>query len=163
MRNLDEKNISTKQDQAQKNTRIQSENGNKKRQENFEQTTSNWQETIDCLTKQNFTKLFRLRKRKEFLQLKKVSKRFYGSSVAIDYAFKSLKAPKVGITVSKKFGNACQRNRFKRCVREAFRKNKSLIPNTLMIQVCPLHNKGAVTCQSIENDLLRLANKIKKD
>lgn len=163
MGNQDEKSVPTKQDQEKKISRVQSKNGNKGRKKNFSQTSSDRSQAPISLTKENFSKSFRMRKRREFLALRKVSRRFYGSCIAIDYAQKSIQAPKVGITVSKKFGNACLRNRFKRCVREAFRKSKSDIPSTLIMQVCPLSKKERITCDAVKNDLQRLVKKIEKD
>lgn len=41
--------------------------------------------------------------------------------------WKKSSTAKLGIVASKKFGNAVVRNRFKRCVREAFRTSKSRV------------------------------------
>jgi len=42
---------------------------------------------------------------------------------------------RIGITATKKFGNSVERNRARRLVREAFRKNKWLVPNGVDIVI----------------------------
>lgn len=45
--------------------------------------------------------------------------------------------PKLGITVTRRYGKAHQRNRFKRLIREAFRLSYNLFPQGLEILVKP--------------------------
>lgn len=51
----------------------------------------------------------------------KPHKKYVGKFLAIDVRYNSSKVTRLGLTVSKKFGDAHCRNRFKRLVREAFR------------------------------------------
>ncbi|MBM3194899.1 MAG: ribonuclease P protein component [Chlamydiae bacterium] len=62
-----------------------------------------------------------MKTQREYRLLRSNSQSHYGQWIAIDYAFLSPDFGKYGITVSKKFGKAHERNRFKRIVREAFR------------------------------------------
>ena len=160
MRNSNEKNLPTKQDQKKTHTRIQSTHGNKERKTGLSETSSSRKKESHCIKNFGFKKNFRLLKRREFLNLRKESRRFYGSCISIDYSFKELKTPKLGITVSKKFGNACARNYFKRSVREAFRLNRSTIPLKMIMQVSPLHGKETPTPQTVAQDFFKLFEKL---
>ena len=50
--------------------------------------------------------------------------------------------PRLGLVVSRKFGNAVARNRFKRRIREFFRRNKSMA-DSLDLVVLPARGAGA--------------------
>ncbi|MBI2897226.1 MAG: ribonuclease P protein component [Deltaproteobacteria bacterium] len=70
----------------------------------------------------------RLRKRCEFLEVQRHGKRLPSDAfVVLALARPGLPA-RVGITVSKKVGGAVVRNRIKRIVREAIRRNRALLP-----------------------------------
>ncbi|MBF0449404.1 MAG: ribonuclease P protein component [Candidatus Magnetomorum sp.] len=72
-----------------------------------------------------FPKNFRLRKRIEFEQLKTTGLRVHNSLFIVTYAQRfNTDASRLGITVTRKIGNAVARNRIKRLIREFFRKNK---------------------------------------
>lgn len=68
-----------------------------------------------------FTKQARVRKRREFLRIQNTGRRVATPHFLIVYACSGDGPPRLGITVTKKIGNAVVRNRIKRAVRETFR------------------------------------------
>ncbi len=90
---------------------------------------------------------------------------FAGGKVATDsvlviHAIRYLQAgTKLGLSISKKVGNSPQRNRWKRLIREAFRRNTGQLPQHLWIVVRP--RRGAVPdFHAIEASLLRLSRQL---
>jgi ribonuclease P protein component len=73
-----------------------------------------------------FSKAERLLKRSEFLALASNAIKEYTRHFVVVSGSSEYKYPRIGITVSKKVGNAVCRNRVKRVVREFFRNNKEL-------------------------------------
>jgi ribonuclease P protein component len=76
----------------------------------------------------------RVRTRDEFRRIRKSGKKITGQVVVFDVL--SEKTPyrhRLGLTVSKRFGNAVARNRFKRLIREAFR--LTAIPSTPWLSI----------------------------
>ena len=69
----------------------------------------------------SFPQSFRLRKSSQFQSLSKNSNTFHGKVLFIVWKANGLAHARLGITVTKKFGDANVRNRFKRLVRECFR------------------------------------------
>ena len=70
-------------------------------------------------------------------------------------------APRIGITIPKKTGNAVARNRWKRLIRESFRTQQESLPNGLNLIVRP--KKGAVpTWSEIKKSIPKLARKANK-
>ncbi|MEM7137247.1 MAG: ribonuclease P protein component [Myxococcota bacterium] len=70
----------------------------------------------------------RLRKRFEFRQAQLRGRRVHTPHFLIVVQPNSAQKTRLGITVTKKVGNAVERNRIKRVVREVFRRNRALFP-----------------------------------
>ena len=73
-----------------------------------------------------FSRHDRLRKRAEFLLVSEQGRKLHTTHFIILRKDSPLVAPRIGITVSRKVGNAVVRNHLKRLVREFFRQNKQL-------------------------------------
>jgi ribonuclease P protein component len=69
----------------------------------------------------SFPKSVRLRKRSQYQRMAMQAKRHVGCWIIIESRQNQSSQVRLGITVSKKYGKAHDRNRFKRIVREAFR------------------------------------------
>jgi len=72
----------------------------------------------------SFPKGERLLNRKDFVNLNRSGKRYRTEHFTAIYKENGLEITRLGITVSRRIGNAVKRNRIKRLLREFFRLNK---------------------------------------
>jgi ribonuclease P protein component len=70
-----------------------------------------------------------------------------------------LARPRLGMSVSRKFGNAVARNRFKRLCREAFRLTRAELPTGLDLIVIP-RSKNEPTLVAIQQSLRTLVSSL---
>jgi ribonuclease P protein component len=119
------------------------------------QGTSNCQSTTPGRTEEivsiklEFPPSKRVRTRDEFRRIRKYGKKITGQVVVFDVLSEKNPYRRLGLTVSKQFGNAIARNRFKRLIREAFRLNQHLIPRGVIINASPRHSHAMPTFQEI--------------
>lgn len=108
-----------------------------------------------------FQKTKRVRKRAEYLRFQKTSKRFHTKHLLIltSRNYERL-ITRLGIVATKKIGNAVARNRGKRVVREAFRRNQHLFPK---IDIIVILKQGIdiVSQVEIDKELLSILRKKK--
>lgn len=109
-----------------------------------------------------FPKAWRLRHRVEFTRLSHLGRKWHAKHFIILYATTENAYSRIGITVSKKVGNAVCRNRIKRLVREFFRNNTSLFS---LADYNVIARSGAESltyealCQELANALSRIGQK----
>lgn len=115
---------------------------------------------------ESFPKKFRLRTQSEFDAVYH-NNVFAADKVLVIQANKNgCSHSRLGLSIGRKVGNAVQRNRWKRVIRESFRKRRNQIPVGLDIVVRP--RKGAI-CESaavafsLEQLVKRVAKKLKPD
>jgi ribonuclease P protein component len=105
-------------------------------------------------TGQAFPKSVRLRKSHEFDRVYRSKHYAADGTLVICAGRNGTEATRLGLSVSRKVGNAVVRNRWKRQIREAFRKQRVDLPPGLDLVVRP--KKGAVC------DGLAIARSVKK-
>ena len=76
----------------------------------------------------SFPKQERLLNRKDFVNLNRLGKKYHTKHFIVIAKKNRSGINRLGITVSKKIGNAVKRNRIKRLIREFFRLNKNRVP-----------------------------------
>lgn len=102
----------------------------------------------------------RLRKRREFQRVAKESFRLNGEWIILTIRFTNRSLTRLGITVSKRYGSANVRNRFKRIVREAFRLSYPIFPTPVFdLVVQPRSKAKEADSLLIQNELLQLIEK----
>lgn len=115
---------------------------------------------LPCNKSWRFPKSARILKSSHFRRLIKNNHRIFGKMISVDFQHSKSLDSKLGITVSKKFGKAHDRNRFKRIVREVFREMRSHIPIGLEINISPCVCLGIISKQIVLIDLKRIVEKI---
>lgn len=98
----------------------------------------------------------RLRTRREYQRISRSSKRAVAKYIIVDYQSNGKSLTRLGMTVTKKFGKAHQRGRFKRIVREAFRLSHSHLVVGLDLNVKPRSLASEAAMQDIQADLFTL-------
>jgi len=106
------------------------------------------------LNRSGFPKEVRLRYRREFQRIAKEGQRRVGRFLCVDVRFGD--RLRLGISASGRYGASHERNRFKRLVREAFRKNYSLLPPRLELNVIPRQIAKNACSADIADELMRL-------
>jgi ribonuclease P protein component len=100
----------------------------------------------------SFPKTARLLTRSQFQSVARYGRRFAGQGMFVDWKRGDGPSAKLGLSVSKRFGKAHDRNRFKRLMREIFRELLPTLPTNLEINVIPRKatpslNKGELTTE----------------
>lgn len=82
--------------------------------------------------------------------------RLQGHLLTIDIKYRASDFIRLGITVSKRYGRAHQRNRIKRLLREAFRLSYSLLPRGMDLNVRPKKTAFEASMPAVREELLIL-------
>lgn len=105
----------------------------------------------------SFPKTERLRKRPQFLSVARRGKRHHDKLFVLIWAPGPHPWTRLGITASKRVGNAVARNRAKRLIREAFRRNKWTFPGGTDVVIIAKPKLVNATFTELEAALLRWA------
>ena len=108
---------------------------------------------------QSFPKAFRLLRREEFQGVYARGDRVVGRYVLVHVLPNQLGHPRLGVTVTKKSGKAVVRNRWKRLIREVFRRNKGAFPPVDMV-VTVKRGVELPSYWELEKDMLNLARRL---
>ena len=101
----------------------------------------------------SFSKTERLLNRGDFVNLNRLGKRYYTEHFKLIFMENDLGITRLGITVSKKIGNAVTRNKVKRLIREYFRLHKALFPEGCDVVVSARKNAGDLDFWKITREL----------
>lgn len=101
----------------------------------------------------SFGKADRIRTQAEYRFLSKNGARFRTPVFILIYRSGAFPHRRLGLTVSKKVGNAVTRNRIKRSVREHFRLNRSALPAGLDINIIARQPAGKIGAAAIRSHL----------
>ena len=107
-----------------------------------------------------FPKSARVVRRSEYRAIQRSSLRVVTDHFIIYARKRRRKSQRVGITVSKKVGNAVVRNRVKRLVRECFRQNKEHLPVELDLVLVARKQRGIPSFESAKEQLLHGAMRL---
>jgi ribonuclease P protein component len=108
---------------------------------------------------QGFSKNRRVRKRREYLHIQETGSRVTLPSAIVLLSARADEGPaRLGITVTRKFGNAVARNRAKRVFRELFRRASGFLPPGIDLVVIPKNSAaGTLSLPQLEQEWARAA------
>jgi len=168
-----ETDLPTQQKKKTKELRIPQKNEDKRRKKNRQSPPSfrpqGSHDSVNTSMEQKrgrvskkFPKSARLLTRPHYQSLYRHSSRLFGSNLSINVRQGHSPVPKLGITVSRKFGKAHDRNRFKRVVREAFRELYPSLPADMELNISPRHSNAPLSKEAVLVDLQRLLGEFLK-
>lgn len=113
------------------------------------------------MSDQRFTRADRIRRQTEF-------ERVYGANafaadniLVVQGCTNGLSISRLGLSVSRRVGNAVARNRWKRLIREAFRTQREMLPTGIDLVVRPKRGAEA-NFDDVRRSLPRLAARVAK-
>lgn len=158
-----EAHISAKQNKKSQKTRFFKEDGHQAGQDGHQKATGQGPEKTRCLIQsggKSIRKQDKLLKRPEFLNLSRHGNSVHNRYFVIAYRFNHLDRCRLGVTVTKKIGNAVVRNRIKRVVREYFRLNRHRLKDNRDINVIAKKEAAHLSTREAFASLRHLFDKI---
>jgi ribonuclease P protein component len=109
----------------------------------------------------SFPKGERLLNRGDFVNANREGKRYHTANFAIALRKNRPGVSRLGITASKKTGNAVTRNRIKRLIREFYRLHKPDLPKGCDIVIAAKKGGGDLNLRKVREELLDFFNRKK--
>lgn len=103
-----------------------------------------------------FPKKQRLLNRADFVNLNRSGKRYHTRHFLVILEQNGLGITRLGVTVSKKAGNAVKRNKTKRLIREFFRLNKSCLPQGYDIVIAAKKDASYLDLRKTKEELAEI-------
>lgn len=164
--NLDEKDVPAKQCSPQTRSRVSHAHEHDGRARRAQTTTGQRTQALNRpspsqagasiktrVARTTFPKAARLLARRDFLALQRRGKRRHCPHFVVVTAPAQGKRPRLGITATRRFGNAVVRNRMKRMVREFFRARQRAIIPAQDILVIPRAGAETLTSAQVAEEL----------
>lgn len=108
---------------------------------------------------QEFFRCFRIRRQADFDRIFRFWCAAGDDRLVVFACPNDLPYPRLGLSVSRRFGNAVARNRWKRIIREAFRLSRSDLPTGLDLVVVPKPDVEPCLAEVMES-LARLSRRL---
>jgi len=109
-----------------------------------------------------FTKADRILKRSEFLEISKFGKKTQNRHFVAIFSPGRYRRTRLGVTVTRKVGNATIRNRIKRFSRESFRLNRHIITGYRDINIIAKKKASELTSKQAFFSLQNIFNSISR-
>jgi len=103
-----------------------------------------------------------VRKKWEFGKIRRDGIKHYGKYVCFQYTKELSLLSKIGLTVSRKYGNAVERNFFKRRMRELFRSNRPDLPFSIQVNILPLQSGKLASFDELLKDWVNFMDYLTK-
>ncbi len=101
----------------------------------------------------SFSKNERLLNRSDFVNLNQLGKRYYTTHFTFILRGNGLGLTRLGITASKRIGNAVIRNKVKRLLREFYRTHKTCFPQGYDIVLAAKNGAGGLDFKKVKEEL----------
>jgi ribonuclease P protein component len=165
LRGTNETNVPTKQPETQKDSRLSSAHEQPRRSPGAEAQAGQGPQAADrqystetatlkaAPRGQQLPRAARIRKRREFVKLQRISRRGAGMRFVVITAAETTGTSRIGITVSRRVGGAVVRNRVKRLVREFFRRYRHRIMPAQDVLVIARQGAATATYAEVKREL----------
>jgi ribonuclease P protein component len=111
------------------------------------------------MKKQSFEKKDRIRKRGQYLNIYQGGGRLHSKNFTVIRSPNPSGEKRLGVAISKRVGNAVQRNRSKRLIREFFRLNRDGLPGSQDMVIIAKKDVSSLKYQDVCLELTNLLRK----